>query len=283
VDLGPATRSKPASSSASGSHSAVASQGGTDVRQKAVTAALLAFGREHHTAEIEAVPEFTGNPEANELLRSDPFAFLCAVIFDQGVPSERAWLAPWQLKERLGHLDPTRIAADPDAVTEAMQGVPKLHRYVNKMPDWIVRAAQRVLDLYGGDASTIWSDNPTADELQKRFDDFVGIAQKKAAMAVETLERDLGVPIRNLERSDIAYDVHLRRVFLRSQLADRDDRDTLIAAARQLHPDRPGELDLPTWLIGRGWCHAGVPDCASCPLTEVCPKQIERAALVASG
>jgi uncharacterized HhH-GPD family protein len=243
----------------------------------------LAFGREHHTAEIEAVPEFTGNPEANELLRSDPFAFLCAVIFDQGVPSERAWLAPWQLKERLGHLDPTRIAADPDAVTEAMQGVPKLHRYVNKMPDWIVRAAQRVLDLYGGDASTIWSDNPTADELQKRFDDFVGIAQKKAAMAVETLERDLGVPIRNLERSDIAYDVHLRRVFLRSQLADRDDRDTLIAAARQLHPDRPGELDLPTWLIGRGWCHAGVPDCASCPLTEVCPKQIERAALVASG
>ncbi|MGD0393368.1 MAG: hypothetical protein ABSC41_12075 [Acidimicrobiales bacterium] len=283
MDLGPATRSKPASSSASGSHSAVASQGGTDVRQKAVTAALLAFGREHHTAEIEAVPEFTGNPEANELLRSDPFAFLCAVIFDQGVPSERAWLAPWQLKERLGHLDPTRIAADPDAVTEAMQGVPKLHRYVNKMPDWIVRAAQRVLDLYGGDASTIWSDNPTADELQKRFDDFVGIAQKKAAMAVETLERDLGVPIRNLERSDIAYDVHLRRVFLRSQLADRDDRDTLIAAARQLHPDRPGELDLPTWLIGRGWCHAGVPDCASCPLTEVCPKQIERAALVASG
>jgi endonuclease III len=146
-----------------------------------------------------------------------------------------------------------------------------------------VRAAQRVLDRYGGDASTIWSDNPTADDLQRRFDDFVGIAQKKAAMAVEILERDLGVPIRNLERSDIAYDVHIRRVFLRSQLADRDERDTLITVARQLHPDRPGELDLPAWLIGRGWCHAGVPDCASCPLTEVCPKQIERAAHVTSG
>ena len=216
------------------------------------------------------------------MLGSDPFAFLCAVIFDQGIPSERAWLVPLQLKERLGHLDPARIAANPDAVTQAMQKVPKLHRYVNKMPDWIVRAAQRVLDLYGGDASAIWSDNPTADDLQKRFDDFVGIAQKKAAAAVEILERDLGVPIRNLERSDIAYDVHIRRVFLRSSLADRDDRDTLIAAARRLHPDRPGELDLPTWLVGRGWCHAGVPDCAPCPLTEVCPKQIERAALVTS-
>ena len=70
---------------------------------------------------------------------------------------------------------------------------------------------------------------------------------------------------RNLERSDIAYDVHIRRVFLRARLADRDERDHMIAVARQLHPARPGELDLPTWLVGRGWCHPGVPDCAACP------------------
>ena len=281
MDPGPATRSKQPPP-APRSRPAAASKRSARVKQEAVTRALLEFGREHHATEDAAVLDFTDNPEANELLRSDPFAFLCAVIFDQGMPSERAWLVPWQLKQRLGHLDPAQIVGDPDAVANAMQEVPKLHRYVNKMPDWIVRAAQRVLDRYGGDASTIWSDNPTADDLQKRFDDFVGIAQKKAAMAVETLERDLGVPVRDLERSDIAYDVHIRRVFLRSRLADRDDRATLLGAARRLHPDRPGELDLPTWLIGRGWCHARVPDCGSCPLTEVCPKQIERATLVAS-
>lgn len=101
-----------------------------------------------------------------------------------------------------------------------------------------------------------------------------------SAMAVEILERDLGVPVRNLEQSDIAYDVHIRRVFLRARLADRDDRDHMITVARRLHPARPGALDLPTWLIGRGWCHPGVPDCASCPLTKVCPKEIERAAHV---
>jgi len=150
------------------------------------------------------------------------------------------------------------------------------------MPGWIVRAAQRVIDRYDGDASTIWSDNPSADALQKRLDDFVGIAQKKAAMAVEILERDLGVPVRNLERSDIAYDIHIRRVFLRARLADRDDRDVMIAAARRLHHERPGALDLPTWLIGRGWCHPGVPDCATCPLSHVCPKEVERAAHVIS-
>jgi hypothetical protein len=78
----------------------------------------------------------------------------------------------------------------------------------------------------------------------RRFDDFVGVGQK-AAMAVEILERDLGVSVRNLERSDIAYDVHIRRVFLRTRLAERDDRDHIIAVARQLHPARPGGLDLP--------------------------------------
>ena len=86
-----------------------------------------------------------------------------------------------------------------------------------------------------------------------------------------------------MEQSDIAYDVHIRRVFLRARLADRDDRDHMIAVARRLHPTRPGALDLPTWLIGRGWCHPGVPDCAMCPLTKVCPKEIERAAHVTSG
>jgi len=102
-------------------------------------------------------------------------------------------------------------------------------------------------------------------------------------MAVEILERDIGVPIRALERSDIAYDVHIRRVFLRTRLAERDDRDHMIARARELYPQRPGALDLPAWLIGRKWCRPGAPTCERCPLTMVCPKDIERAAHVTSG
>lgn len=251
-------------------------------QQIAVAAALLDFGRDHDIAEKAIAVDFTANPEANNLVRTDPFAFLLAVIFDQNVPAERAWLAPFLLKARLGYLDPKSVASAYEEVQAAIQQEPKLHRYVNKMPGWVVRAAQRVLDHYGGDAATIWSDNPAADVLQRRFDDFAGIAQKKAAMAVEILERDLGVPVRNLERSDVAYDIHIRRVFLRARLADRDDRDVMIDAARHLHPQRPGALDLPTWLVGRGWCHLGVPDCETCPLTQVCPKEIERAAHVTS-
>jgi uncharacterized HhH-GPD family protein len=221
--------------------------------------------------------------EANDLVYNNAFAFLTGVIFDQGIPAERAWLAPYLLRQRLGHLDPARVAAEPEAVLIAIETPPKLHRYIVKMPSWLVQAAQRVMSHYNGDAGTIWSDNPSADELQRRFDAFTGVGQKKAAMAVEILERDLGVPIKNLQGSDVAYDVHLRRVFLRTRLADRDDRDHMIVVARELNPTRPGALDLPAWLIGRGWCHPGIPDCVACPLTEVCPKDIERAAFVTSG
>lgn len=67
---------------------------------------------------------------------------------------------------------------------------------------------------YHGDVGAIWSGDLTADELQRRFRAFTGIAQKKSAMAVEILERELGVEVAHLDRSDVAYDVHLRRVFL---------------------------------------------------------------------
>ncbi len=95
-------------------------------------------------------------------------------------------------------------------------------------------------------------------------------------MAVEILERDLHVPVADLSGSDIAYDVHVRRVFLRTGLADHDDVGEMVASARSLHPDRPGELDNPAWDIGRRWCKAGVPDCATCPVLQACPRYIER-------
>lgn len=116
--------------------------------------------------------------------------------------------------------------------------------------------------------------------MQQRFDAFEGIGQKKAAMAVELLARDLRVRIRQMEGSDIAFDVHVRRVFLRTCLALRDDQAHMIDVARKLHPDRPGELDFPAWLVGRQWCIAGKPNCVECVLREVCPQQVARAALV---
>lgn len=242
-----------------------------------IVAALLSLGRSAASAPRDT-PSFTPHPEANRLVVEDPFAFLLGVIFDQNINAERAWRAPYDLKERIGHLNPARIAHDLNAVKRAVDTPPKLHRYVERVPEWVVEAARRVVQMYGGDAATIWADQPTAQQLMRRLDDFPGIGQKKAAMAVELLERDLGVPVREMSGSDIAYDVHVRRVFLRTGLAEMDDLDHMLAVARQAHPDRPGEIDYSAWLVGRQWCHAGVADCPACPLRTVCPKLVSAAA-----
>jgi endonuclease III len=54
----------------------------------------------------------------------------------------------------------------------------------------------------------------------------------------------------------------------------------MVQVAREAHPEHPGALDNPAWLIGRQWCRAGIPDCPKCPLREACPKFVERGALV---
>ena len=111
------------------------------------------------------------------------------------IPYQRAWQAPLELRRRLGHLDPTRLATDPEAARRAVQAPAPLHRYVETVPRWVVAAARKVATEYGGDASRIWSDRPTARQLIDRLLAFDGIGLKKAAMAVEMLERVRGAEI----------------------------------------------------------------------------------------
>ncbi|HZU51163.1 MAG TPA: hypothetical protein VE968_04730 [Sphingomicrobium sp.] len=244
--------------------------------------ALLAYGRGQ--ARPLSEPSFapTPDPEANEFVTTNPLAFLLAVIADQGMPAERAWYLPYELNRRLGHFDPARMIADQAAIEAAVNGPPALHRFPKKYAGWIISCAKRVMNQYEGDAARIWKGNLPAREVYERLDQFEGIGQKKAAMAVEILERDLRVPISAMEGSDVAYDVHVRRVFLRTGLAQRDELDHIVAVARALHPERPGEIDMPTWLIGRQWCHAGTPDCGACPLNSTCPKIVSRVPLMPS-
>jgi uncharacterized HhH-GPD family protein len=249
---------------------------------KAIVRSLLAHGDRIASTDPIADGLFVpGNPEANRLVVENPFAFLLAVIFDQGIKAERAWAGPWELQARLGHLDPRRLRLDLPAVRQAVQRPPKLHRFVEVMPVWVVLAAERVVTSYGGNAGLIWNGNPTAIELQHRFAEFTGIGQKKAAMAVEILARDLHQPVAALAGSDIAYDVHVRRVLLRTGIAQLDDLAHMLAVTRAANPERPGAIDFPAWDVGRRWCHPHGPACdqagQSCPIAPACPRLIDRA------
>lgn len=110
--------------------------------------------------------------------------------------------------------------------------------------------------------------------LYERLSEFKGIGPKKANMALRALALFFQVPIRNLDKIDIPVDVHVRRIFQRTGFSESDSLEDIVNAARRIHPDFPAELDLPSWLIGRRWCHAQNPDCNNCILVDICRKII---------
>ncbi len=240
-----------------------------------VADALRKFGEElAKDGAAQVGGAFTDLPEADALIKSSPEAFLFGVLFTQGVPAERAWAGPLLLSQRLGHLDLGRLASEPEAVDAAFCAPPALHRFKHTVAGWVTDAAARLLSCYEGDASGIWSAPSSVVEVSERLSEFRGIGRKKAAMAVEILTRHFGVSLAGAEDRTVAYDVHVRRVFLRSGLVEIDTPDAVAAAARAACPGTPGVLDLPAWLIGRQWCRPKAPLCDECRLGRVCPRRV---------
>lgn len=78
----------------------------------------------------------------------------------------------------------------------------------------------------------------------------------------------------NTHRSGgIKPDVHVIRVFKRLGLISEKDEELALKSARRLNPEYPGALDGPVWYIGKHIC-TQTPRCGSCPMEEVCPKEL---------
>ncbi|MEU4176945.1 HhH-GPD-type base excision DNA repair protein [Streptomyces sp. NPDC026589] len=136
------------------------------------------------------------NPEADELLGRSPLAALVGMLLDQQVPMEWAFTGPYTLAERLGSddLDAGRIAAyDPDAFTELFTTKPALHRYPGSMAQRVQQLCRYLVAEYDGDASAVWRDAATGDELLKRLNALPGFGEQKARIFLALLGKQFGV------------------------------------------------------------------------------------------
>src|SRR6476469_4667076 len=102
---------------------------------------------------------FTGNDEADRLLATDPMALLIGFALDQQVPVPTAFTGPLKLKQRLGTLDPGRIAAtDPGTLDELFREKPAIHRFPGTMATRVQELAAFVEERYAGRAERLWTD-----------------------------------------------------------------------------------------------------------------------------
>jgi uncharacterized HhH-GPD family protein len=133
----------------------------------------------------------TGNPDADELLVSDPLALVIGMLLDQQVPMEWAFSSPYRLKERLGgELDAGKIAAmDPAEFEEIFRRKPGLHRFPGSMGKRVYALAQHIVDRYDGEADHIWTTAGSAEELFARLRALPGFGDEKARIFLALLAK----------------------------------------------------------------------------------------------
>src|SRR6266480_5634630 len=108
-------------------------------------------------AKTQPLLPFTGNDEADRLLETNPNALLFGFVLDQQVPLQKAFSGPYELRQRIGTLDPRKIAAmDPAHLEAAFRERPALHRFPGNMAHRTQELAAALARDYDGDAGRIW-------------------------------------------------------------------------------------------------------------------------------
>ena len=165
---------------------------------------------------------FTDDPAACELLGNDPFALLVGFAIDQQVPVQKAFAGPYVLKQRVGTLDPKRLAAID--LEPAFREKPAIHRFPGSMAKRVQDLAAAVADEYGGEAARVWTEAADADDLRARLAALPGFGAMKVRTVADVLANRFGVEI-------------ARPLFERSGLGSVDSAQALLdyQAAKRAH------------------------------------------------
>jgi uncharacterized HhH-GPD family protein len=137
---------------------------------------------------------YTDSDEANRLLAEDPAALLIGFVLDQQVPVQKAFSGPFVLKERLGTLDPARIAAtDPAELDRIFRDKPAIHRFPGAMAERVQGLCAVLAVEYAGDAARVWTEAADAHDLERRLLALPGIGPMKARSLLAILGKRFGI------------------------------------------------------------------------------------------
>jgi uncharacterized HhH-GPD family protein len=136
---------------------------------------------------------FTEDDEACRLLADDPFALLVGFALDQQVTVQQAFLGPLRLKQRLGTLEPGKVAqADLEPL---FRDKPAIHRFPGSMATRVRELAATVTEEYGGDAARIWTEAADGKDLRKRIGALPGFGEMKINALGSVLAKRFGVEV----------------------------------------------------------------------------------------
>lgn len=237
---------------------------------------LVKIGKEkfedHRRHSVHLVDDKSANEFLNDI-ENFPHAYVLACCMDRQTKAERAWMIPVKIKEILGSFDFDVLQEKTLDEWKQLFNDYSLHRFNDTMAEVFFCAIQTIKTEYNGDASKIWSDNPSSASVVYRFLQFKGVGIKIATMAANILARQFKVPFSDYYSIDVSPDVHVKRVMYRNGLVNKNaTNEEILYKARELCPEFPGIIDYSLWEVGRNWCKASKPECDNCILNPECPK-----------
>lgn len=234
---------------------------------------LLRMAKKHYENN-DGYARLVNDENQNELLnnfKEYPHAFVLGCVMDKQIKAENAWAIPYKVKEELGNFNIDFLANVPLDEYKKLFNHGSYHRFNDKCATEFYEAVHKIKEDYDGDASKIWSGNPSSATVVYRFLEFEGIGIKIATMATNILARNFKIPMSDYYSIDISPDIHVNRVMKRLGYVDDDaSREQIIYKAREINPEFPGIIDLACFSVGREFCRPKNPQCEDCPLKNEC-------------
>jgi uncharacterized HhH-GPD family protein len=140
----------------------------------------------------------TQDKKADELLSKNPLALLLGMLLDQQIPIERAFYGPFELKNRLGHLDAKKIAnMNSHSLIDIFQLKPALHRYPKDMATRFYQLCNIIVKDYNNNPKSIWEESNTAEELLSKLKNLPGYSDHKAKIFIAILGKHFDLKLKD--------------------------------------------------------------------------------------
>ena len=181
----------------------------------------------------------TGNDKADALLNRDGTALLIGMLLDQQVPMEWAFTGPHTIKQRLGHLNPSRIAEmDQEEFVTVCAQKPAIHRFPASMARRIHELCGIIAAEYRNKGSRIWEGVEDANDLYKRLRVLPGYGDEKARIFIALLAKRFAIKPKGWEKVAAPFsDKNFRTV------ADITSPETLLKVRAWKKAEKAADLD----------------------------------------
>jgi uncharacterized HhH-GPD family protein len=169
--------------------------------------------------------------KADKILNTNYFALLLAMMLDQQIPLERAFMGPYLLEQRLNRKITPKLLNGIDTLEliDAFCQSPSLHRFPKSMAERAKALSETIVRDFNSNVELIWDPKLPADQVIKNLKSLPGFGEQKAKIFLALLAKQFDIKPVGWEKASEPYgkkQVYLSVADIDSKLAYSKVKET---------------------------------------------------------